>query len=187
MCGTFACVAVTEDKRIFAWGDSGHSGAILTEVRALTDIATAMCGYWARVVVTNGTEGKRIFAWGDSGSGGAAPAAVRALTDVATAMCGGDACVAVTESQQKFAWGDVDRGGAVLTEVWALTNVATAMCEINGCLVVTKAQKPTVTTTAPTVTYHRSHCDDHQSTHNYIENKETMHPQLLCSLSFFSH
>jgi hypothetical protein len=55
MCGGWACVAVTEGKRVFAWGNSDYGGTAPTEVQALTDAATAMCEYHACVAVKYST------------------------------------------------------------------------------------------------------------------------------------
>jgi alpha-tubulin suppressor-like RCC1 family protein len=121
-------VEVAESQKVFAWGGTSFFG----EPTSFTNVATAMCGWRACVVLT---EDKKVFAWGASGndpiasgSTGAVPDDVKDLTNVATAMCGGNACVAVTEDNKVFAWGGKSSGGAVPDEVKDLTNVATAMC-----------------------------------------------------------
>merc|ERR1739838_119979 len=93
------------DGTAVAWGNAVWGGGDASSVD-LTNVADAMCGYYACVARKH--DGTAV-AWGNAGWGGDASSVD--LTNVADAMCGGRACVARKHDGTAVAWGDENFGG----------------------------------------------------------------------------
>ena len=113
-CGKYACIALKNDGRAYAWGHTTKGGTAPT----LSNITDISCG--GHACVARKDDGK-AYVWGDPANGGditcgslaasvCTPLSVP-LTNVADISCGNHACVARMNDGHAYAWGASRYGG----------------------------------------------------------------------------
>ena len=120
VCNDSARIVLTNEGKVYAWGDTDGGGVIPEDITKLNDIVAVHVNTSSACVLrSNG----QVAAWGRYDAGGVVPDEIAALTDIVHIYSGNLSYVALRANGSIVIWGQLDEYSNFPDEIAALTNI----------------------------------------------------------------